>query len=278
MNTEAYKDQAVQASNNLSELQSSAPNMLNQLKSNLVGIFSKNNPVMQARETALQDYLNSPSSTRASTLPSNLPMVEGSNLTLSPTQQNAITTARSNAALVPLAGLNQIITGQYGTIGDIVQGASAAYGSSIDAAKARVSNLIDLYKVAVAEEDARNKAASSSSGIDLAAIINAIRATNGTQIQDSRPPLEQFDQPDDIVLPDPVTGQPTTLNLNIPAVPNRSSTTSQPTSTAPTGLNLSGYDFSNTQTIPQQNQNGLSLFGINLNPFAGLGLNFGGNK
>lgn len=172
------KTNAYSAANDVSTISQTAPSLLAQLKQNLVGIFTKDNPVMKAREGALTDYLNTPSATRASILPSGLPVVEGSNLNLSPTQQNAITTARSNAALVPLVGLNEIIKNQYGTIGDIVSGAGTAYDASVSAAKNRATTLLDLYKTAVAEEDAKRKAADSG-GLDLASIIESIRLATG---------------------------------------------------------------------------------------------------
>jgi hypothetical protein len=176
MNTDlnTLKTNAYTAADEAGNIQTQAPQMLQQLKSNLVGIFSKDNPIMAERETALQDYMNSPSTTRASLLPSNMGMVEGSNLNLSPTQQNAITTARSNAALVPLAGLNNIIRNQYGSIGDIVQGAGASYDAAIRGSQTRAGNMLDLYKLALAEEESKRNAAGSS-GFDLNEILKTIQ-------------------------------------------------------------------------------------------------------
>lgn len=130
-----YAQAAQSASSNAQSLATSAPQMLQQLKANLTQIFTKDNPVMQARDNALQTYLNTPSQARADLLGSNLPNVEGSALTLSPTQQNAIVTARQNAALVPLAGLNQVVTQQYGNIPQLVQNAGNIYQGQIQSAQ-----------------------------------------------------------------------------------------------------------------------------------------------
>lgn len=173
MDANSLRTEAYNASNNVSEMAASAPSMLSQLKQNLVGIFSKDNPVMQARDNALSTYLSTPSATRAEILTPNMPVVEGRNLTLSPTQQDAIVSGRSAAALAPLAGLNEILKAQYGTIGDMVQGAGGIYDAQVRAAQGNVGNLIDLYKTAVAEEEAKRKA-SESGGLDLASLIATI--------------------------------------------------------------------------------------------------------
>lgn len=274
---EGYKSGANAASAELSTLQSSAPSMLADLKKNLVGIFAKDNPLIAARETALSDYLSSANNTRASILPNNLPVVEGSNLTLSPTQQDAIVGARQNAALAPLFGLNQLVTGQYGTIGDIIQGAGTAYGASIDAAKTRVANLIDLYKTAVAEKEAATKAAAGGGGFDLAGIIAAIRGAMGTGTP-TRPPIDAFDEPDELVLNDPITGQPTKLNLNVPAIPQPATSGSQPINFGSSGLNLGNYNLSNF-SLNKPATTGLSIAGApQKDLFAGLGIKLGGSN
>lgn len=180
MDLPTIKQNAYTASDNLANLQTSAPAMLNELKQNLVGIFAKDNPLIQARNNAVTDYLNAPSQSRVNVLPTNMPTVEGRALTLSPTQQNAITTAQTNAALVPALGLNQLVAAQYGTIGDIIKGAAGAYDAEVNAASTRASSLLDMYKTAVAEAEAKNKAATSG-GIDLATILAAIQQKLGVQ-------------------------------------------------------------------------------------------------
>lgn len=152
MDLQGLQSGAQAASENVAKFQEDIPGLLSGLKTNLTSIFTKDNPMMAQRETALQDYLNTPSSTRASLLPANQPMVEGSPLNFSPTQQNAIVEARRNAALVPLAGLNSSIVGQYGNLGDILNAAAQSYQSQLDAAKSRATSAQDLYKLAVAQD------------------------------------------------------------------------------------------------------------------------------
>lgn len=146
-----YKAQASSAANEAANLASSTPSLLQQLQSNLTSIFAKDNPYIAERGKALETFLNAPSQSRVSTLPQNLPTVEGSNLNLSPTQQNAITTARQNAALVPLAGLNQLVTGLYGNIPGIVQGAGDIYSAQTRAAELRSQMAQQQYQNALQE-------------------------------------------------------------------------------------------------------------------------------
>jgi hypothetical protein len=160
-----------------------APNLLSELKQNLVGIFSKDNPVMKARETALSDYLSTPQRARADMLPPNMAMIEGRNLALSPTQQDAIVGSRSAAALAPLAGLNEMLKAQYGNIGEMVQGAGSIYDSTMKNAQSNAANLMQLYKMAADEEDAaaaRKAASAGSQGLDLASIMAMIRGEDPT--------------------------------------------------------------------------------------------------
>lgn len=177
MDSNQLKQNAYDAANNVSEMTASAPSLLTQLKQNLVGIFAKDNPVLKARDDALSTYLATPSATRAEILTPNMPMVEGRNLTLSPTQQDAIVSGRQAAALAPLAGLNEIVKAQYGNIGDAVQGAGSIYDAQVRAAQGNAANLMDLYKTAIAEEEARRKA--SGTGLDLASILAAVGGNLG---------------------------------------------------------------------------------------------------
>jgi hypothetical protein len=168
------KQKAYNAAGNVSQMATDAPGLLTQLKQNLVGIFAKDNPVLTARDDALSKYLATPDNTRSEILTNNLPEVSpGRALTLSPTQQNAIVSSRSAAALAPLAGLNEIIKAQYGNIGDVVQGAGGIYDATLKGAQSNASNLLDLYKTAVEEQKAKTSAANAG-GLDLATIIAAI--------------------------------------------------------------------------------------------------------
>ena len=183
----ALKQQAYGATNAATNMETSAPSMLSQLKQNLVGIFAKDNPIIGARNTALQDYLSTAGNARVSTLSPNLPMVEGRNLALSPTQQDAITSSRLAASLAPLAGYNEILKGMYGNIGDLVSGAGNIYETSINAANRRAGNLIDLYKTATADEQSRRS--SGGMGEDISSILASLFG----QQQATTQPTENID-------------------------------------------------------------------------------------
>ena len=180
------RSQATQGVEDVSKLQQDIPGLLAGLKQNLTSIYSKDNPLIQKRESLLSDYLSSPERTSASLLPANLPMVAGSNLNLSPTQQSAIRASRESAAFAPLASLNNLIVGQYGNVGDIFQGAAQGYQTQLEAAKTRQAGLMDLYKAAIDEERTRQ-----SSGVDIEAILDAYLRRQQSQ-ETSGPNIDAF--------------------------------------------------------------------------------------
>lgn len=167
------------ASSDVTNLSTSAPDLLKNLKSNLTGIFTKDNPIFGARESALEQFLRMPDATRSALLPNNLPVVEGSNLNLSPTQQQSIVSSRNAAAFAPLAGFNNIITGQYGTIADAIGNAANLYQSQIEAGKQKYASALELYKMALDDEQKKRELAarsSGSSGIGIADIMSILSA------------------------------------------------------------------------------------------------------
>jgi hypothetical protein len=145
------KGAAHEASSQVASMTSAAPTLLNELRQNLTSIFAKDNPFIAERGQALETFLNAPSKSRVDVLPQNMAKVEGSNLNLSPTQQDAITTSRFNASLVPLAGLNQIVTGLYGNIPSMVDSAGNIYNAQIGAAKIKADQARQAYADAFAE-------------------------------------------------------------------------------------------------------------------------------
>lgn len=204
MDLPTLRSDAYNATSQVADMQSQAPGLLTQLKQNLVGIFAKDNPIIDARNGALTDYLSSNAKTRAELLPTNqgsVPGIEGRAMTYSPTQQDAIVSSRQAATLAPLAGWNEILKGMYGNIGDLVQGAGAMYDSTIKSNATRAQGLMDLYKQAVQEDqfnrelELRRKTAAGGDGIDLASIIAAIQGATGTNTP-QRPPLSSFEVPD----------------------------------------------------------------------------------
>jgi hypothetical protein len=203
MDLPTLRSDAYNATNQTADMQAAAPGLLTQLKQNLVGIFAKDNPIIDARNGALSDYLSSNANTRASLLPSNTGTVPGEGarpLTYSPTQQDAIVSSTNAAKLAPLAGWNEILKGMYGNIGDLVQGAGSIYDSTLKSNATRASGLMDLYKQAAQEDQfnrelAVKKQAAGGDGIDLASIIAAIQQMTGTNAP-QRPPLESFETAD----------------------------------------------------------------------------------
>lgn len=197
----------------VAKLTESIPGLLSGLKTNLTSIFTKDNPMFQQRESALNTYLNTPSSTRAELLPGNQPMVEGSPLNFSPTQQNAIVTARSNAAMVPLAGLNQSIVGQGGNLADMLSSAGGIYGAQLQGLQQKSTLAQQLYQNAVEEAkraeqirqfNAQEARLGAGSGMgDLSSLISALFGQ-----QNQQPDISTFDTPDQSPSPTGVASQP----------------------------------------------------------------------
>lgn len=236
-------------------LQTSIPSMLTGLKSNLSSIFTKDNPMFAARDNALNTFLNAPSQTRADLLPENQPVIGGSHLNFSPTQQNAQVTAARNAALVPLAGLNQSIVGQSGNLNDMLGNAATLFQSQADIAKQRASNALNIYKSAIDEYNAVTSRKNAGAGIgDLGSILSGFLTPQTNQ----RPPLEMFEQQDN-----------TPQNIDIPG-----QGTLQPYTPASTDNWLSGvgdwwnglWNHPNNGPQPTSSLNLLGL-GSNMGPF-----------
>jgi hypothetical protein len=223
-----YKQAATSASNDTANQTAAAPQLLNQLKQNLTTIFAKNNPFIAERGTALENYLNAPSQSRVSTLPGNLPNVEGSNLNLSPTQQDAVTTSRSNAALVPLLGLNQIVTGLYGNIPGMVQGAGDIYNSQIQASQLRSQQaqqgLAQAMQELQMQEQARqfnvSEANKKSSAGTPASFFGDLIAAMGMNGMNQQPQNQGLPPLDGLIEPDQGKSQqsPSKGNVNLPAL------------------------------------------------------------
>ena len=248
------------ATSDVAKLQETIPGLLQGLRQNLTSIYQKDNPLVQARDTQLADYLSAPDLARAEYLPGNQPVIGGSNLNFSPTQLNAMVSQRQNAALAPLLGTNQALLAGYGNIGDIVTRAGNIYQSQVDAAKTRQTGAQNLYQIAADLEKQRISSANSNAGTgDLASIIAALLAgqNQGGETEDEweiiseNQPSSSTSQPlGEISL---YPGGPT-----VPSVPGKQGT----------GLNLGNIPMNWGNSQPGT---GLYIAGGNQNPFAGLG-------
>ena len=180
-----YKTRADEALSAASSLEAGAPALLGELRKNLVSVFSKDNPLIQKREQLLGDFLSTGARSRAEMLPRNLPTVAGSPLNLSPTQQAAIESGRSSAAFAPLASINQLITGEYGNLADILSNAATMQQAQIGAAKTRASGLMELYRLTLAEEEEKRQRAQSG-GNDLLTQLAALGLLPGGHVQGAK--------------------------------------------------------------------------------------------
>lgn len=198
------------------KLQESLPGLLSGLKQNLSSIFSKDNPMIQAREGALSNYLSSADNARAEFLPYDQPIIEGQRLNYSPTQLNSMVSSRQSAALAPLLGLNQSIVSQYGNLGDILSNASTLYQSQIEAAKQRAAVAQQAFTNALAQEkESREGRTAAGSGFgDLSSILALLGLGGGSD----RPGIETFDQPNTLNLPSAVASGGLTLGGGTPGL------------------------------------------------------------
>ena len=119
------QQQSQQAYQQAMDLTKQLPQTLRDLTNNLNKTFSTNNPLMQQRTGMMEDYLASADKARAEYL--------ASGKAYSPTQLQAMTSARQAAALAPLAGINQQIVGQAGGIQDYLGFAQASLNAQIQA-------------------------------------------------------------------------------------------------------------------------------------------------
>ncbi len=238
------RTRAGEATERVATLEQNAPEMLRNLKSNLTSIFSKDNPLIQQREQALSTFLAAPSATRASTLPTNLPQVAGSNLNLSPTQLASVEQGRTAAAFAPLASLNNLIVGQYGNIGDILSGAASTYEAQVNAARTRAAGALDLYRQLVGEDQFNRELAfkeaeaarkgSGGGGMDLSGLFAQlfgqqdqqpeldIQALLDALIEEEEPaPVSPTQIQTQFAPASQVVPQGTKLNLNLGLTPGR---------------------------------------------------------
>jgi hypothetical protein len=145
------KEAASTATTNYATAVESAPSLLQQLQKNLTTLFTTDNPILEERNTSLADYLSAGANARSDILTGNLPTVEGSALTLSPTQQNAIVSGRKAAALAKLIGLNQAVTGIYGNMSSTVENTGDLYQSLLAGEKTKAELAQQTYKDAFSE-------------------------------------------------------------------------------------------------------------------------------
>ena len=211
------------ASTDLSNLQTSIPGLLQNLRQNLVSIYAKDNPLIQARDEALSRFLSGGDVARAELLPGNLPQVAGSPLTLSPTQQNAIVSSRQAANQAPLIGLNQAVSQGYGNIGDIVKGAGDIYGSQVQAATTNLAQAVKAYENAVSQDRWEKEQAEKTRQFNvqeqrLGKGILGLGLDNN-QPSNNTPPINEFweEQEEDFSIPTPAgpatIGQTPPVNL-----------------------------------------------------------------
>ena len=170
---------AAQSVEDVAKIQQDIPGLLSGLKQNLTSIFAKDNPMIQERRNLLQDFLSIGERTRADILPSNLPVVAGSPLNLSPTQQSAIEASRTAASLAPLASLNNLIVGQYGNIGDILSNTAQMYQSQVGAAQTRVQGAQGLYEQLFGEQQEQERTRQFNEELQLKKQELAIKQADG---------------------------------------------------------------------------------------------------
>ena len=112
--------------------------MLEQLRSNFEQIYNKNNPLIQQREGLLADYFGAADKARAEYLPQNY-----GGTVFSPTELQSLVSARQGGALAPLSSLNQLIMGQYGSLGNYLSTAGQTAQAYLNAGIRRQQQLME---------------------------------------------------------------------------------------------------------------------------------------
>lgn len=146
MDLEGLKTNAYGASEKAATMAGSLPTVLNDLKGSLNEIFNKDNPLVKERTGHLETYLAAPDKARAEYLPQNSGQV------YSPTELNALVSSRKASALAPLAGINQMLMGQYGGLKDYLGNARDLFSAAVSAAAQRAEIARQQYTDALAEQ------------------------------------------------------------------------------------------------------------------------------
>ena len=93
--------------------------------------FGEENPLIQQRGTALQDYLTAGERAQTGLLPQNAP----GGTVFSPTERRELVSKEQAAAVTPLVNLNTIIGQAYGGIQNITDAATRAYQAQVQTAQ-----------------------------------------------------------------------------------------------------------------------------------------------
>ena len=128
--------------------QTDLPVQLENLRSNLSQIYNKDNPLIQQREGLLSNYLSAGDRARNQLLPQN----QGGTV-FSPTELQAITSTNQGAALAPLASLNNLIMGQYGSLGNYLDVASRTAQARLAASGANADRLLNSAQIGYQRRD-----------------------------------------------------------------------------------------------------------------------------
>ena len=163
MDLESLRSGADTASSQASAMQASLPSVLTELKGSLNQIFNKDNPLVKERTGYLENYLSAGDKARASYLPQN------SGFAYSPTELNALVSGRQASALAPLAGVNQMLVGQYGGLKDYLGQAKDLFQARTQAAYENAQRMRQQYGDAVArqQQEFENKMAQDKFNEDV---------------------------------------------------------------------------------------------------------------
>ncbi|OGO14261.1 MAG: hypothetical protein A2Y53_03905 [Chloroflexi bacterium RBG_16_47_49] len=168
------------ASNQAISFREQLPDLEQKLREALITKF-QGNPLFTQREQAQQGFLNAPSQARADISQ----MQQTSGVPLSPTQQEAITSARRSAAFAPLSSANLLLGGAFGGLEGIVGSGVKAFESAAGAQTERANLMNQMRQQEIERQFKERELALKSTGSNqpslsqLLAIANYMKPTAG---------------------------------------------------------------------------------------------------
>jgi hypothetical protein len=169
--------------------QATLPDML---KTALMAKFTADNPMIKDLNNASTNFKNTVTSAPLSVMAPN-----NGGYIWSPNQQSDIINKTTNAALSPIAYLNDLISLSTGGISNMVTSAGNAYGAqvlkkkgAVDSAQTTLSNLMDLLKAKQSEKEFNITNGSGTTTDLLSTLVDLISgksSTNGYTPTEAKP-------------------------------------------------------------------------------------------
>lgn len=267
-NAQTASSQATQAYNTAATDQITLADSLKEALNKKLGT---GNPLIQQREGALTNFLNT--STQAPLDYTAKSAGGNSDVVYSPLQQANLIQGRRSAALAPITTLNTLLGLETGGVGNIIDSVSRANQARVaglqgnaQLAQQNYTNILDVLKAKADEQYKNASLAYQNKGIgDLLPLLQLLTGGGSTNRPDITSALEDSSQPQVYTTPE---GVKYTVDSSGQVQPYNPNTSNQPLS-----LNQLGMPANLKLNLPKNNS-GLNLAGGSTSPFSGVLSNF----